>query len=199
MLKRLALAALVATAGLACASTVAGRSYPALDQRRAPILRIAVAPFAARPEGAADAAGLVARHLTEALVDRGVEVVGPEDVARALGATGPPGGAAALAALVKSQFDADTLVLGEITRWVEREGAAAGSRRPAAVGVRIELYDAPGGARLWEGEFDHTQQAMTENVLLTPRYPGRGARWLTAEEFAQFAASELAAALPLAP
>ena len=40
---------------------------------------------------------------------------------------------------------------------------------------------------------------MTENVLLTPRYPGGGTRWLTAEEFAQFAASELAAAVPLAP
>ena len=40
---------------------------------------------------------------------------------------------------------------------------------------------------------------LLENVLLTPRYPGGGTRWLTAEEFAQFAASELAAALPLAP
>jgi hypothetical protein len=100
---------------------------------------------------------------------------------------------------VKSQFDADALVLGEITRWVEREGGAAGSLRPASVGVRVELYGAPQGERLWEGEFDHTQQALSENVLLTPRYPGGGTRWLTAEEFAQFAASELAAALPLAP
>jgi hypothetical protein len=198
VLKRLALAGLAA-AGLACVGTVTDRDYPALDERRAPILRIAVAPFGARPENAVPSAGLVARHLTEALVDRGVEVVGPEDVARALGAAGPEAGVPTLAALVKSQFDADALVLGEITRWVEREGAAAGSQRPAAVGVRIELYGAPGGERLWEGEFDHTQQAMTENVLLTPRYPGGGTRWLTAEEFAQFAASELATALPLAP
>lgn len=194
MLKRLALAALAAVAGLACVGTVVDRSYPALDQRRAPILRIAVAPFGAEP-----AAGVVARHLTEALVDRGVEVVGPEDVARALGSVEPAAGVPALAALVKSQFDADALVLGEITRWVEREGAAAGSQRPASVGLRVELYGAPQGERLWEGEFDHTQQALSENVLLTPRYPGGGMRWLTAEELAQFAASELAAALPLAP
>jgi len=194
VLKRLALAALAAAVGLACVSTVVDRSYPALDQRRAPILRIAVAPFGAQPE-----AGVVARHLTEALVDRGVEVVGPEDVARALGSVEPAAGVPALAALVRSQFDADALVLGEITRWVEREGAAAGSQRPASVGLRVELYGTPQGERLWEGEFDHTQQAMTENVLLTPRYPGGGTRWLTAEELAQFAASELAAALPLAP
>ena len=194
VLTRLVLAALAAAAGLACVGTVVDRSYPALDQRRTPILRIAVAPFGAEPT-----AGVVARHLAEALVDRGVEVVGPEDVARALGSVEPAAGVPALAALVRSQFDADALVLGEITRWVEREGAAAGSQRPASVGLRVELYGTPQGERLWEGEFDHTQQAMTENVLLTPRYPGGGTRWLTAEEFAQFAASELAAALPLAP
>jgi len=198
-LTRLALAGLAVAAGLACAGTVSDRSYPALAERRAPILRIAVAPFGAKPEAARPASGMVARQLTEALVDRGIEVVGPEDVARALGGGEPTGGAPALAALVKSQFDADALVLGEITRWVEREGEAAGTQRPASVGVRVELYGAPGGERLWEGEFDRTQQAMTENVLLTPRYPGGGMRWLTAEEFAQFAASELAAALPLAP
>jgi hypothetical protein len=198
VLKRLALAGLALTAGLACVGTVTDRDYPALDERRAPILRIAVAPFGAQPENAVPSAGVVARHLTEALVDRGVEVVGPEDVARALGGV-EPAGVPALAALVKSQFDADALVLGEITRWVEREGGAAGSLRPASVGVRVELYGAPQGERLWEGEFDHTQQALSENVLLTPRYPGGGTRWLTAEEFAQFAASELAAALPLAP
>jgi hypothetical protein len=49
------------------------------------------------------------------------------------------------------------------------------------------------------GEFDRTQQSLLENVLLTPRYPGGGTRWLTAGEFAQFGAGELAAALPLAP
>jgi hypothetical protein len=197
VLTRLALAGLALAAGLACAGTVAERSYPALAER-GPIVRIAVAPFGAAPEEAQPASALVARSLTEALVDRGIEVVGPEDVARALGGR-EPAEVPALAALVKRQFDADALVLGEITRWVEREGEAAGTQRPAAVGVRVELYDAPAGERLWEGSFDRTQQAMSENLLLTPRYPGGGTRWLTAEEFAQFAASELAAALPLAP
>jgi hypothetical protein len=40
---------------------------------------------------------------------------------------------------------------------------------------------------------------MLENVLLTPRYPGGGTRWLTADEFAHFAAHELSDAVPLAP
>jgi hypothetical protein len=196
VLSRIALLALAVLA-LACVGTVADRSYPALGERRGPIARVAVAPFGARPEGVGDAAGLAARHLTEALVARGVEVVGPEDVARAIGGAAPGAGVPALAALVQQQFGADTLVLGEITRWVEREGGAAGTLRPASVGMRVEMYGAPQGERLWDGDFDHTQQALSENLLLTPRYPGGGSRWLTADELAQFAASELAAALPL--
>jgi hypothetical protein len=187
----------LAAAGLACASTVTQARHPALELRRLPIQRVAVAPFGATPEEAAPAASLVARHVTEALVERGIEVIGPEDVARALGDGEPAGGAPELAALVHREFGADGLLLGEITRWVEREGSPAGTLRPAAVGVRVELYGAPEGDPLWEGEFDRTQQTLLSNVLVTPRYPGGGTRWLTAEEFAQFAASELAAAVPL--
>jgi hypothetical protein len=195
VLRRLAWAGLAAAA-LACAGTVADRQHAPLGQRT-PIQRVAVAPFGAKPEAAAPAAGLVARHVTEALVERGIEVIGPEDVARALGGSEPAGGAPELAALAHREFGADALLLGEITRWVEREGGAAGTLRPASVGVRVELYGAPDGELLWEGEFDRTQQSLLENVLVTPRYPGGGTRWLTAEEFAQFAATELAAAVPL--
>jgi hypothetical protein len=199
VLSRLALARFwagaLAALALACASTVAERAHPALGQH-GPLQRVAVAPFGAKPEEAVPAAALVARHVTEALVERGIEVIGPEDVARALGGR-EPGGAAELAALVHREFGADGVLLGEITRWVEREGGAAGTLRPASVGVRVELYGAPQGEPLWEGEFDRTQQSLLENVLVTPRYPGGGTRWLTAEEFALFAASELGAAAPL--
>jgi hypothetical protein len=191
--------AFVAAATAGCVATVNDRRFPALDQQRAPIRRIAVAPFAARPEGARESAAVVARQVTEALVDRGVEVVAPEDVGRIVGGVDPATGTPELAALVAREFGAEALLLGEITRWVERGGGAAGTQRPAAVGVHVELHAAPGGELLWEGEFDHTQQPLTENVLITPRYPGGGTRWLTAEEFAQFAAHELAAALPLTP
>jgi hypothetical protein len=189
--------AVLAAAGLACAGTVAVHRHAALDLRKLPIQRIAVAPFGAKPEEAAPSAPLAARYMTEALVDRGIEVVGPEDVARALGDGEPAGGARELAALVHREFGADGLLLGEITRWVEREGSPAGTLRPAAVGLRVELYSAPEGHLLWDGEFDQTQQSLLSNVLVTPRYPGGGTRWLTAEEFAAFAARELAAAVPL--
>ena len=179
---------------LACAGTVSERPYPALSERREPIRKIAVAPIAARPEEAAAAAPLVARHLAQALALRGVEVIPPEEVAH----VDSGAGVAELAAAVARQFGADAVLVGEITRWVEREGEALGSQRPAAVGLRVVLHGAPAGERLWQGEFDRTQQSLLENVLLTPRYPGGGTRWLTADEFAHFAADELATAIPVA-
>ena len=188
MLKRGFGAALVSSLTwlvLGCAGTVVDESFPALGERRAPIQRIALAR-------------LVARELAEALVARGVEVVMPDaagDAGTALGAAG----LRELADRLHRELGVDALLVGEITRWVEREGGAAGSQRPASVGMHVELYSAPEAQRLWRGDFDRTQKAMSENVLLTLRYPGGGTRWLTAAEFAQFAARELAAALPLTP
>jgi len=182
-----------------CVGTVVQQSFPALDSARAPIQRIAVAPLGVRPEAAVGAAPVVARYLVDAFAARGFEVVPPEEVARVSGALPAAAGLHELAATLKREFGADAVLVGTITRWVEREGGAAGSQRPASVGLLVDLYGAPDAHRLWRGDFDHTQQAGLENVLLTPRYPGGGARWLSAEEFAQFGASELAAALPLVP
>jgi hypothetical protein len=183
--------------GSGCTATVADRSYPGLADRRSPIRKIAVAPLRAGPEHARDGALLLSRQLAEALAARGVEVVAPEDVARIT--TNPRPTAAELAASVARKFAADAVLVGEVTRWVEREGEALGSQHAAAVGVKVVLHGAPGGERLWEGSFDHTQQPFLENVLVTPQYPGRGTRWLSAPEFARFAAQELAAQVPVTP
>jgi hypothetical protein len=193
---RRGLAWLAPLAGLAlagCVGTVVEQRHAALDERRAPIRKVAVAPIALRPEVAAAAAPVVTRHLAEGLAARGFEVVAPEDVARAVD---PAAGVPELAEAVQREFGADAVLIAEITRWVEREGEALGSPRPASVGIRVSLRGAPAGERLWDGDFDRTQQPFLENVLLTPRYPGGGMRFLTAEEFAQFGASELVAAFP---
>lgn len=178
-------------------STVVERSFPGLAERRAPIRKIAVAPLRSGPEHAQDGAAILSRQLAEALAARGVEVVAPEDVARLTTANGAA--VPELAASVAKKFAADAVLVGEVTRWVEREGEALGSQHAAAVGVHIVLHGAPGGERLWQGSFDRTQQPLLENVLLTPRYPGGGTRWLSAPEFARFAAQELAAQVPATP
>lgn len=203
---------LLAALLLACAPTVRSAPTPALRDA-APVRKVAVAPF--RVSGTlADqrdprvgpppeqAATLVARHVAEALARRGVEVVPPEDVARVLGAQ--PGARERIVPLgaarqLAQEFGVDGVVIGDVWRYVERQGEAAGTTRPASVGFEITLYAAPGGARLWSGTFDETQRALSENVLNAGRYPGGGTRWLTAEELLRWGATETAASAPLSP
>jgi hypothetical protein len=211
MLKK-SLSFLLALAGAAgCVAPVESRDYPALRERKEPIARIAVAPLrptgelaqkrvsdAGVPPGVATA--LVARYLSEALASRGIAVVPAEDLARALAiesATDRRLVPRAVAQVAAEEFGADAVLLGEVSRFEKRSGQAAGTLHPAAVGFEVTLYSAPGARRLWSGVFSETQQALSENVLSTYRYPGGGTRWLTAEELARWGAKETVAAIPL--
>jgi len=202
----------LALAGAAgCATTIDSRDFPALHERREPIRRIAVVPF--RPAGelararasttavpAGVATSLVARYLSEALALRGVAVVPAEDTSRVLAADPSIDGRLvprAVAELAAAKFGADAVLFGEVSRYEERRGQAAGATRPAAVGFEVTLYTAPGSEKLWSAVFSETQQPLSSNVLSTTRYPGGGMRWLTAEELARWGAEETVRALPL--
>jgi hypothetical protein len=194
-----------------CAETVKSRHYPALRERKEPLNRVAVAPFQAtgslaRTSSSATAApasvatALVTRYVTEALAARGIAVVPADDVGRALAAGGAAGQRLvprAVAEVVAREFGADALLLGSVARFDERRGQAAGTLHPAAVGFEVTLYTAPGSQKLWNGVFAETQQALSENILSTYRYPGGGMRWLTAEELAKWGAEESVLQLPI--
>jgi hypothetical protein len=202
---------LVFACATGCAQTVESREYAALHERREPITRIAVAPLRAtgglaqQRESATGVAphvatALVGRYLSEALARRGIAVVPAEDVGRVLATQVPSYERRVpreVARLVAVEFGADAVLLGAVTRFRERSGQAAGTMHPAAVGFEVTLYTAPGAQRLWNAVFSETQQALSENVLSTYRYPGGGTRWLTAEELAQWGARETVAAIPL--
>ncbi|HEU4429591.1 MAG TPA: hypothetical protein VFT98_12600 [Myxococcota bacterium] len=202
---RIALAIVFALLGtLACTETVATQARPALAELNAPLRRIAVMPFSATAlvrheageESPQAAAQLVSKYVAEALAARGVEVIAPEDVATALAGAGPDELAAAVLARSKG---ADAVVIGELTRWEEREGEAMGTFHAAAVGFRVALRSAPASKALWSAEFDERQQPLGENVLRAGQYPGAGTRWLTAEELARWGAQEIVRKLPLGP
>jgi curli biogenesis system outer membrane secretion channel CsgG len=202
---------LTLTCAVGCAETVESRAFPALRDRREPITRIAVAPFqtagslARRSESTSTvppsvATALVTRYVTEALVFRRIEVVPADDVGRALAAEGTAQERLiprAVAQVAAAKFGADAVLLGSVTRFEERRGQAAGTMHPAAVGFEVTLYTAPGSQKLWSAVFSETQQALSENILSTYRYPGGGMRWLTAEELARWGAEETVRQLPL--
>ena len=151
--------------------------------------RVAVAPFRAVPRPGApvlrsDATSLIGSYLTEGLSARGLYVVPPSDVAQALGSDEAGPDLRSALALAASQFGADALVTGTVTKFRDRSGEAMGSLTPASVGFDVKIYAAPGGKLLWAGTFDHTQVALGENALTATQYPGGGTRWLTSEELA---------------
>jgi hypothetical protein len=202
--------------GLGCGSSISAPLRPApivkVEARpgvgeRAPLRRVAVGPFSVTPSLARradpdspssdEAAALVARHVAEAMEQRGVEVIPTEDVRRATEDAGPEISMPAMAQLVAERFGAEALLVGKVLRYQERVGQAAGSTRPAAVGFEVTLYVAPGGEQLWRATFDERQQALSENVFNAARYPGRGSRWLSAGELARWGAEEVALAMPV--
>lgn len=203
-------AVVLATALLgACASpAIREESTSALAARTKPFQVVAVMPFTVSEgvgdgsrQGAAvspeEAVRVVSRQVTAALDARNVRTVSPEDVGSALYATGTVAKMPEVAQLLAEVFAADAVIVGRLTRWVERQGTAAAASRGASVAFEIALFDAPGGERLWLAVFNQTQLPLSENVLQVSQLPGGGSRWLTAEELARWGAERTARLIPL--
>jgi len=172
--------------------------------------RIAVVPFTHRDTMSASAeagatspaiaAELVARFLTDAMAKRGIDVIPASDLAIALNAQGlrptdiNPRTAAELAA---ARFGATAIMIGQVSRYRERQGEKFGSMGAASVAFDATLYTTDPVQRVWSRQFDETQRALSENIVNARRYPGGGTRWLTAAELAQWGADSMIATLPL--
>lgn len=199
---RAALAVGLAVVVLGCASTVQTRTNLTELDDSVDISRVAIVPFRAVGDGAAanpQTAQRVARFVAEALMARGVEVIAAEDVSLALEASGsdpsqlPPATAARVA---NRQFGVGAIMTGSVLRYRDLSGQAMASASPASVWFEIVLWEAPGALRLWSAVFNETQRALSEDVFTTVRYPGRGMRWLRADELARWGASEVASQYP---
>jgi hypothetical protein len=171
--------------------------------------RVAVLPFShrdtMRPSSDAGAtspeiaAELVARFLTEAMAKRGIDVIPASDLATALNAQGlkpmdiNPRTASGLAA---AKFGATAIMVGQVSRYRERQGEKYGSTGAASVAFNATIYTTDPVQRIWSRQFDETQRALSEHIVNARRYPGGGTRWLTAAELAQWGAESMGATLP---
>ena len=79
--------------------------------------------------------------------------------------------------------EADGVIFGTISRFVERDGSDYGADRPASVAFELKAFATKKGEVIWEGEFDETQEALSENLLNAWQFWKGGPRWFTAAEF----------------
>ena len=130
---------------------------------------------------------------------RGIQVIPASDLSTALNSQGlkptdiNPRTAAELAAL---KFGATAIMIGQVSRYRERQGERFGSTGAASVAFNATIYSADPVQRVWSSQFDETQRALFENIVNAPRYPGGGTRWLTAAELAQWGAKSAVDTLP---
>ncbi len=138
-----------------------------------------------------DATGLVTAQLGEALAAEGVSVIPASEVVDVVSGEIADDPAAAASSVARS-LGATGVLLGRLQRYEDREGRPLAVTRPASVTFEVTLYSAPEGRKLWTGRFAHTQRSSDQAPLQAARYPGRGTRWLTAEELARWGAGHMA-------
>lgn len=177
---------------------------------RAP--RIAIAPVTLSPQlqqrrsespaAAVDAAIHVGHYLAEALLEQGFQVVTAEDSENLIGGSvrSPEfhHDASALARVAVERLGVDGLLLVEVTDWTPRAESGVG-RTPAEVGFRATLHGGASGGLLWSGAFSERQHSFLDSPWRAVGYPGRGARWLSANELARWGARRVAAEIAIIP
>ncbi len=94
------------------------------------------------------------------------------------------------------ELDVDFIFVGYLFRFEERIGSRIGADKPASVGFDVHLLRVKDGKRVWDGKFDETQQALSENLLKIGSFVRRGAAWLKAEELSSVGLDEMLKRFP---
>lgn len=92
---------------------------------------------------------------------------------------------------VGEALDVQTVLVGRVHIFVEREGGAYGIKRPAFVGFELFLLSAKDGAILWNGSYYEIQQSLFSDITTFSLFMKRKGRWQTATELAMYGVEEL--------
>jgi len=170
--------------------------------------RIAVLPFLAGGEldrdgrfvprepveGDAEALGVLFQNrLGAALARTGATVIDPDATAAAAELAALDGSDPQRAAQIGRRVGANVVVIGALSRWVERVGTTWAIESPASVAYQAALVRTADGAVVLLDRFDYTQRALMENLLELPRFLQARGRWLTRDEIAEGALASSAA------
>jgi hypothetical protein len=88
-------------------------------------------------------------------------------------------------------LSAEAVMVGYIYRWRERRGSDYSADRPASTAFELCLIRSRDGEILWNGSFDKTQTALSENILEARIFfKGKG-KWMTVEILADLGLSDI--------
>jgi len=96
-----------------------------------------------------------------------------------------------------NSLNADYMMAGSVWRYSERVGTSFSVEKPASVAFVVYLVDMKTKKVIWQGSYDETQQALTENLFNVKDFFKQGAQWLTAEELARFGMEKIFKSFPL--
>jgi hypothetical protein len=88
-------------------------------------------------------------------------------------------------------MEANYILLGNVWRYVERDGGSWGVKSPASLGFAVYLMDVDDRKVVWSGSFDKTQRSLSENILEARSFFKEGGKWLSVEELALFGVKEV--------
>jgi hypothetical protein len=91
------------------------------------------------------------------------------------------------------------IVAGNVWRYKNRSGEAFASSKPSSVAFSLYLIDIEKHEMVWTATYDETQQSLTENLFNAVDFFKQGARWLTADEFAEYGMKKILKSFPDIP
>lgn len=89
------------------------------------------------------------------------------------------------------------VVAGNVWRYKDRSGTALASVEPSSVAFRLHLIYVPAKRRIWVGDYDKTQKALSENIFQASDFIKQKGQWLKAEDLAEIGVNDLVGHIPL--
>jgi len=81
---------------------------------------------------------------------------------------------------------AKAVLIGKVYRFRQRDGTDYSVNRPASVAFHLDLIRVADGRVVWTGNFDETQQALSEDLFRIGAFFEHKGRWVTAEDLAAY-------------
>jgi len=97
---------------------------------------------------------------------------------------------------VGKMLEVDAVLIGEVLRYIDRNGTNLSADRPASVAFVSQLINSKDGAILWQAKFDETQAPLNENLLNWRRFLKAKGTWLTSDELARLGVQETLMTFP---